>query len=71
KALNRERMANTESLLKNHTGNEQQLNQRLQELEIAYDAHVKSFLHANQLLGYAQYKQQGPAKFRFVAVSQD
>lgn len=71
KALNRERIATTENLLKNHTGDEQQLNLRLQELEIAYDEHVKSFLNANQLQAYANYKQQGSTNFRFVAVSQD
>ncbi|PTX21350.1 hypothetical protein C8N40_102326 [Pontibacter mucosus] len=71
KELNRERIAATQEILKNHRNDTHLAEQLLEKLAQEYDEKVTAFLNPNQLQAYANYKSQPTQQqqTRFVAVS--
>ncbi|AKD03904.1 hypothetical protein POKO110462_03010 [Pontibacter korlensis] len=71
KELNRERIALTEELVRTFSNNAEMLDQKLEELAMAYDEKVTAFLNPNQLQAYANYKEHQPSQARFVAAGKE
>ena len=69
KALNRKRMAQTEEAKQTFRSDAYALQNRLQEIELAYEQELLPILKPNQLQAYAEYKES--AKAKFVAASEE
>lgn len=57
KELNRDRLVKTEALLELYNSNAPALNEKMQEIEVAYEQKLASFLTPRQLNAYANYNQ--------------
>lgn len=69
KELNRERMIATQEVLQNYRNDTHLVEQELEKLALEYDQKLTSFLNANQLQAYANYKKQPTKEATFIAVS--
>jgi hypothetical protein len=66
KELNRKRMAQTNELLQSYSANDPLLQEKIREMELAYEQEITAFLTPNQLHAYANYKQN-TTDIKFVA----
>ncbi|GAA4438119.1 hypothetical protein GCM10023188_33090 [Pontibacter saemangeumensis] len=70
KELNRERMVKTDALLQQYSQSSPALQEKMHEMEIAYEQKMASFLTPNQLHAYDNYKQT-PVQVNFVAITRE
>ena len=70
KELNRDRLVKTEALLELYNSNAPALNEKMQEIEVAYEQKLASFLTPKQLNAYTNYNHAA-VHVKFVATTRN